>query len=281
MKRSNNNDYPNFSSLYRELNELFYERVISCIPQEIWTRILGLLHRRDRKTRYSHAWVRWTLVSKKFYNVVYDGMNQIFINVQLFTHIDPSPVISRFTNLKHLTIPCFSGPLEIPPLKKLEKLKIRYAKWSRCSHNVITCGHNQHDFSHFQKEKFPSLTCFSFRFSCISENALLTVPLALREGLTKISLNGVTFCESDLEKLFPNIIFLKSQSSRFHLTDLFSRQLKDIYCVFDQRLWNFTGRCRVYNDQFYDKESMRDFVEGRVESGKRVGDWIVYENKKY
>lgn len=274
MKRSLH-DYPDFSALYGELNELFYERVISRVPREIWTHILELLHRRDRSIRYCHTWVQWTLVSKTFHKAVY-GMAQIFINVQLFPDVNPSPILSRFSNLKHLTLPCFTGELLLPKLEKLEKLKIRYSEWTHCSPVANSeCG-EKHDFSEILEENLPSLKYFSFRHSCVEKDDILKLPQKLRERMTKASLNNLLLWWGDLETLFPKAVFIKSQSSGFRMNDSYASQLQEIHCLHDQFLRGFTGHCRFYFGS-YSGSTTRDYIAGSIVGGKRVGEWLSYE----
>ncbi len=277
MKRQQPEKYPDFTELYNDLNTryndlniLFYEKVASQIPPEVWTRVLESLHRNDRLIRYSHEWVKWTTVSKIFYNAVYQ-MRQIFMDTPLFPKdyitriVDPSAVLSRFTNLEHLTIPCPMEKLNIPFLPCLKKLKIRHANLEKGSLAEKYCS-TEPDLSLFTPEKLPMLEYLSFGESCL-KSWCIPLSKSVRKQIKKININE-KWGTNDLEFFFPNVTFIKCLSGTFTMSEKFSLKLCKIHCTKNQRLGKFSGVCRVYRK----RKGTKSYLSSTIVSGKRIGN---------
>lgn len=280
MKRSlEKDDYPDFTSLFEELNKRFYEKVIICIESSVWTVILNNVQRETPKIRYNHQWVQWTLVSKRFYQATY-GLPHIFIDINQprLSMGTVCLVLKRFTQLKRLTIPCGdTESIVLPLLPHLEKLKFRHSKKKHCTPEGSTCD-CEPDLSLLKVENLPNLSTLSFRHSCLGSELYHLNPV-IRKNITKIHLNYNGWLFMDIIQTFPHITIFKLLHEYVDIsTDDDLSKIKEIYLK--DRTINFpniTGSARKYL-----KKSIAhiSYYSGELENGKPIGQWKAFDHKK-
>ena len=280
-------DYPDFTLLYRNLNELFFEKVISQIPVEIWTSILQYICKTDTNVKYNHKWVEWSFVSHKFRNAVY-AMNDIFFNPIKQPEI---PVLEKFHSLKILRITCNGHILTLPFLQHLEKIKI-YVDFKNGKHTRLSKYHKT-SFPDLNPELLPSLTSLSCSQSCVNSQLYMILgrlDTKITEKITKLRVTMPLQSDDMMTTLrhYHSLRILKID--KISLNNLrcsynsLCPLLEEIHVITDNDIpMSYTGKARVYTMPRTLMENNRDavfFSVGQVEKGKKIGEWKFYNLDK-
>lgn len=251
MKR--NHSDPDFSVLYSELNDAFFDRVVSQIPGEVWSLVFEHLFD-DKKIKYTHYWTKLTRVSKLFYAAVY-RMDDIYINVNLLKG-DTKIVIDRFTRpIQVLRMRCLRRQLILPPMPGLKKLKMRHSHSNDARHTTSSLI----DFCRLQSVDFPQLTTLSLKYSCMTMTEHEALQDQLRQQITKLTVPGFM---RDLNH-WPSVVdFNSGKLSRLPLN---LTQLKKLHIHHQINPIGFTGVCYIH--------SKRDYSFGPMKNGEAYGEW--------
>ena len=286
---STDGQYPDFTKLYNHVNNLLFEKVISQIPTEIWTYILEYVCKSSRSYKYSHQWVRWTLVSHKFRDIVY-SMKDIFFSPIKQTGMGML-VLEKFCKLKILRITCTNSTLILPFLKHLTKIK----------HYI---DHDDRSISHQSKyhvprfpclnpELLPNLTSLSCSQSCNRDQIytlLMHLNTDIKKKITKLRIALPVQYDTMINTLqqYPYLRILKIDDillgGRWGSYKSFCPLLEEIHVIGENGIpLDFTGKARVYTMTRTLMENDKDavfFSVGQVEKGKKIGEWKFYNLDK-
>jgi hypothetical protein len=265
--------YPNFTTLYLSLNEQFYERVVSHIPGEVWASVFYYISQSDEVIKYSHYWIKLTRVSKLFRTTVYEGMVDIYINVDRFKNTNPSAVLDRFKKLETLRVPCFDDDLILPKMPCLKKLKVRNTKKSQCKPHDDggVCGGDP-SLSQLDPKNLPLLESLSIKHCCIDWTCDEKPPAILGQ-LTKLVSNTYfdMIEKSDLPSL-TELDITACGSSSYRITR--HKKLKKIWVNSGfHNFGNYAGECviRYHRDHYF---------RGQMIGGRKEGLWKQYNCNK-
>lgn len=289
MKRSfeSNSDYPNFSQLYKELNEkkiewnqfehhintLFYEKISSVIPIEIWIKIFHYTGNSFQKQgRGGNWWTKLVTVSKGFYNAIYQ-MNRLYCRL-IPGYTAP---LYKFANLKVLTLSTTnSRSLILPTLPKLEKLRIDDIR----------------PFMNHAFPPFPKLTSISFTTE-IPYRYLYRFDEITRKQITRLHLSGFlvsgeeTNLSTDLSIHFTSLKILEMEESFAGIPAGKYSTISEIHCYRDDIPVEFSGKCRIYSEFrnkniSYSKDDVQKhyYSKGILLNGFPVGEWKYYNMRK-
>jgi hypothetical protein len=261
--------------MYAYINELLYEKVVSHIPKEVWLYVFQSV-----TIKYSHLWATLTLVSKLFYSLVYEELGDVYINVQLFKKRDPSFVLSRFTKLETLRVPCFKGELVLPLLPHLKKLKIRYPRRDKChmtkmDGGTFICGRRP-SLALLNHKNVPKLKSLSYKNCCMRHST--GVSNQLLDRITKLTTNSYGILVSSSS--YPSLTVLNMDAAPKHTirNTVMSKYTNLKKVVVHQgagcALKNYTGECMIYMDR-----SGIHYKVGQMTNGKKTGIWESYNRK--
>lgn len=291
---STDGQYPDFTKLYNYVNNLLFEKVISQIPTEIWTYILEYVCKSSRSYKYSHQWVRWTLVSHKFRDIVY-SMKDIFFTPSVSTH---NHVLVKFHNLETLRVACNKYTYMLPHLPKLTKVKYE----SKC---LSSLNYNTHipAFTFMNPALVPNLVSYSCSHSCLKKNTytfLEYFPDEIKKRITKLRISTTSdwnIFQTTLMK-YTALKVLKLDGGDFRKSSYkwFCPLLEELHVTGDcggvlglAIPADFTGKARIYikSRRFIDMFNTTSeyltyefFTTGMYENGVKRGEWKTYNIQK-